>query len=466
MDRYHVFSTDDMVHWKDHGEILNASQVPWGRKEGGFMWAPDCAYKNGTYYFYFPHPSGTYTNDTWKIGVATSKEPAANFTVQGYIEGMDPLIDPHVFVDDDGQAYIYNGGGGVCKGGKLKDNMMELDGEMQVMEGLEDFHEAAWVHKYNGKYYFTATCPLYDRIELSSADTVNGIATAPVRTVWKKHETGALASHIWAPELHYVMGKWIIYFSAGHVPDVWDIRPYALICKGDDPMTDDWGEAVPIEPAANDPYPFTDFSLDMTVLENKGRWYAIWAQKFGCARAEKPISDLLIAELETPTKLKTVFVRITSPDYDWERDGGFWVNEGPAVLHCPETKGKIYVTYSASATGACYCLGMLSADENSDLLDPRSWEKERWPVLKTDAALKVYGPGHNTFVRGDDDEVLTLLHFRDYEKIVGDPLDDHNRHAHVLKVGFDANGKPVFKLNPAELYNTPYENEKQKGIND
>ena len=51
MDQYHVFSTDDMVHWTDHGEILRASQVPWGRKEGGFMWAPDCAYKDGTYYF-------------------------------------------------------------------------------------------------------------------------------------------------------------------------------------------------------------------------------------------------------------------------------------------------------------------------------------------------------------------------------------------------------------------------------
>ena len=127
MDRYHVFSTDDMVHWKDHGEILNSSQVPWGRKEGGFMWAPDCAYKDGTYYFYFPHPSETKTDKSWKIGVATSKEPAANFTVQGYIEGMDPLIDPCVFVDDDGQAYIYNGGGGICKGGKLKDNMVELD---------------------------------------------------------------------------------------------------------------------------------------------------------------------------------------------------------------------------------------------------------------------------------------------------------------------------------------------------
>ena len=69
-------------------------------------------------------------------------------------------------------------------------------------------------------------------------------------------------------------------------------------------------------------------------------------------------------------------------------------------------------------------------------------------------------------MRGDEDEVLTLLHFRDYEKIVGDPLDDHNRHAHVMKVQFDKNGRPLFRLDAAQLYNTPYENEKQKGIND
>lgn len=142
MDRYHVFSTDDMINWTDHGEILSSDQVPWGRKEGGFMWAPDCAYRNGTYYFYFPHPSETDWNDSWKIGVATSDKPAEGFKVQGYIEGMDPMIDPCVFVDDDGQAYIYNGGGGTCKGGKLKDNMIELDGPMRTMEGLSDFHEA------------------------------------------------------------------------------------------------------------------------------------------------------------------------------------------------------------------------------------------------------------------------------------------------------------------------------------
>ena len=92
MDRYHVFSTDDMVNWTDHGEILNSSQVPWGRKDGGFMWAPDCAYKNGTYYFYFPHPSGDDWNNTWKVGVATSKYPAKDFEVQGYIEGLGTSI--------------------------------------------------------------------------------------------------------------------------------------------------------------------------------------------------------------------------------------------------------------------------------------------------------------------------------------------------------------------------------------
>lgn len=155
MDQYHVYSTDDMVHWKDHGEILRASQVPWGTPDGNFMWAPDCANKNGTYYFYFPHPSASPWNNNWKIGVATSTKPASDFTVKQYIEGLEPMIDPCVFVDDDGQAYFYYGGGGICKGGKLKDNMMELDGDMKPMSGLVDFHEATWVHKRNGTYYLS-----------------------------------------------------------------------------------------------------------------------------------------------------------------------------------------------------------------------------------------------------------------------------------------------------------------------
>ena len=157
MDRYHVFSTDDMAHWRDEGEVLRASQVAWGRPEGGFMWAPDCAYKDGKYFFYFPHPSGTHWNNTWKIGVATSSQPASGFTSLDYIRGVDgfAMIDPAVLMDTDGQAYLYYGGGGHCAGVKLKPNMIEIDGAVQPMTNLTDFHEATWVFKRNGIYYLT-----------------------------------------------------------------------------------------------------------------------------------------------------------------------------------------------------------------------------------------------------------------------------------------------------------------------
>ena len=156
MDKYHVYSTDDMIHWTDHGEILNSSQVPWGREEGGFMWAPDCAYRNGTYYFYFPHPSGSDWNTTWKVGIATSKYPAKDFQVQGYIEGLgdaSSMIDPCVFIDNDGQAYFYYGGGGRIVGAKLKDNMTEIEGEVLNMEGLRDYHEGPWIFRRDDIYY-------------------------------------------------------------------------------------------------------------------------------------------------------------------------------------------------------------------------------------------------------------------------------------------------------------------------
>jgi hypothetical protein len=157
MDRYHVFSTGDMVHWHDEGEILRASQVDWGRPKGGFMWAPDCAFKDGKYFFYFPHPSGDNWNDTWKIGVASSTSPTGGFKPVGFIAGAGgfAMIDPAVLVDTDGQAYLYYGGGGHCSGAKLKPNMVELDGEAEAMTNLVDFHEATWVFKRNNIYYLT-----------------------------------------------------------------------------------------------------------------------------------------------------------------------------------------------------------------------------------------------------------------------------------------------------------------------
>ena len=176
MDGYHVFSTDDMITWKDHGEILHSKDVEWGRKKGGFMWAPDCAYKNGVYYYYFPHPSGDNIRKTWKIGVATSTKPASGFKVQGYIKGIKTLIDPCVFIDDDGQAYLFQGGEGDPTGYKLKENMLEVDGEPHSIEGLDGFREGLWMFKRKGIYYiiYPDDFPKRNKMRYAMSDSVFG----------------------------------------------------------------------------------------------------------------------------------------------------------------------------------------------------------------------------------------------------------------------------------------------------
>ena len=248
-----------------------------------------------------------------------------------------------------------------------------------------------YVYKHtDGTYYFTATYPAYDRICIRKSATINGITDAEEKVIWRKHDEGVMASHIWAPEIHYIDGKWYIYFAAGESKKIWEIRPYVLECTGPDPMNDPWIELGMMQahrsPSGRrkngyDSYSFTEFSLDATTFEHRGKRYFIWAEK---VHRRFGISNLYIAEMESPNKLKTVQVLLTTPDYDWERID-FWVCEGPAVL---KYNGKIFVTYSASATGQMYCMGMLSADEDADLLDPHSWTKKRYPVLKTDPEKK------------------------------------------------------------------------------
>ena len=154
----------------------------------------------------------------------------------------------------------------------------------------------------------------------------------------------------------------------------------------------------------------------------------------------KQISNLYIARMEKPWKLATVQVMLTTPDYDWERVG-FWVNEGPAVI---KRGGKIYVTYSASETGKAYCMGMLTADEDSDLLDPKSWTKERYPVLTSDEKAGIFGPGHNSFTVDEEGNDICVYHARTEEEIEGNPLYNPNRHAQLMKIQWDRQMRPVF----------------------
>ena len=311
--------------------------------------------------------------------------------------------------------------------------MKEMYNEVWIQKRADPY-----VYKHtDGTYYFTASLPDYDGIALRKADKLFDLKDAPEKMIWKKHDKGIMSFHVWAPELHFIFGKWYIYFAAGDVDDIWAIRPYVLECQGDDPFNDEWIEKGMMQCSDEDPFSFRAFSLDATVLENHGEYYFIWAEKVGVG---KQISNLYIAKMESATKLSTVQVLLTTPDYDWERVG-FWVNEGPAFI---KNDGKIYMTYSASETGVAYCIGMLSADENDDLLDPKSWTKRRMPVLKTSEELKIYGPGHNSFTVNDEGEPVMIYHARTEAEIVGNPLYNPNRHAMVMKVKWNESGEPEF----------------------
>lgn len=289
----------------------------------------------------------------------------------------------------------------------------------------------------DGWYYFTASVPAYDKIVLRRAKSLSELPDAEEITIWNKHESGSMSEHIWAPEIHYVMGKWYIYYAGGEKDDVWKIRPYVLECQGQDPIGGAWVEKGKMQRALEDEFSFEAFSLDGTVFEDKGRLYYVWAEKVGVG---KQISNLYIAELENPYTLKTVQVLLTTPDYDWERVG-FWVNEGPGIIRRGD---NIYLTFSASETGADYCIGMLSAKSGTDLLDPLSWKKDRYPVLRTDESKGVYGPGHNSFTVDEDGNDIMVYHARLEDKIEGNPLYNPNRHAHLMKVRWDENDRPVF----------------------
>ncbi|MBN2165001.1 MAG: glycoside hydrolase family 43 protein [Marinilabiliaceae bacterium] len=293
-----------------------------------------------------------------------------------------------------------------------------------------------WVHKADdGTYYLIATAPEYDRIEIKKSKTINGLKQTEPVVVWRKHKTGVMGHHIWAPELHKIDGKWYIYFAAGEAEKVWNIRMWVLSNTSEDPTQGEWKEEGQIKTKKE------SFSLDATTFENKGERYLIWAQNVWSTNHG---TGLVMSKMKNPTTLEGPELLLTEPEYDWEKVG-YNVNEGPAVI---KHKGKIFVTYSASATDFNYCIGLLWADENSNLMDKESWHKSDKPVFFTNEELKRFGPGHNSFTKSENGKMdIMIYHARDYKEIKGNPLRDPNRHTRAKVIYWTKDGFPDFKQN-------------------
>lgn len=300
----------------------------------------------------------------------------------------------------------------------------------------------------DGMYYFTASYPMYgkddsegyDRIILRRAKTIDALATAEEKVIWHEKESENLHRFIWAPEIHEIDGRWYVLFAAsGSADNVWDINCHCAACKGIDPYNDVWVEKGKF--TAPDEFSFTHFSLDMTHFELNGRHYVAWAQNGGN-------SNIYIATVDPSEPWKTVSpaVLLTKPEYDWEMVN-IPVNEGPAFM-CHG--GRVFMAFSASATGPEYCVGLMYADENADLTDASTWTKLNRPLLTSDDLVGEYGPGHNSFVKDENGDWVFVYHSRDEVCFSGkcgysdgDPLYDPCRSARKRKVLWGEDGLPI-----------------------
>jgi GH43 family beta-xylosidase len=285
----------------------------------------------------------------------------------------------------------------------------------------------------NGLYYMMASVPEYDRLAVRAARTLAGLATASEAVIWRRPESGPLGGFIWAPELHHIEGRWYVYFAAGDADDVFHIRTYIIESTAKDPRTTQWGPPVRLVT------PWDTFTLDSTTFVHRGTRYLAWAQHEPGIDTN---SNVYLAPLASPTELAAAPARLTVPTLPWEIQG-FKVNEGPAVLI---RNGRVFMTFSASATDARYCMGLLTADADADLMDPASWVKSPEPVFATSEVTSVYGPGHNSFTVDEHGKDVLVYHGRDYRDIVGDPLFDPNRHTRVQRLYYNDDGTPAFGI--------------------
>ncbi len=316
-----------------------------------------------------------------------------------------------------------------------KPGQFEVYGQLQLAEypnPLIEQRADPYIFKHtDGYYYFTGSYPEYDRIVLRRAKTITGLAEAEETVIWRKRDKGIMSLHIWAPEIHFIDGKWYIHYAAGDIDDIWAIRPYVLECEAENPLEGEWEEKGQINTD------FQSFSLDATTFSHNGKRYLVWAQKV----EEETISNLYIAEMSNPWTIKGQQVLLSKPEFEWEQHG-FFVNEGAAMI---ARNGKVFISYSGSATDDRYVMGLLTADADSDLLDPESWTKTDGPVFVSNDQTSEYGPGHNSFTVAEDGVTdLLVYHARPYKEVEGNPLYDHNRHARIQQLLWSKEGTPVF----------------------
>jgi GH43 family beta-xylosidase len=295
-----------------------------------------------------------------------------------------------------------------------------------------------WVVRNDGSYYLVQSRD--NGIWVSKSSALTGLFTGAVK-VWSAPSSGWNRANIWAPELHYIDGKWYIYYAAGPsgtAPATFvNQRSFVLESVSADPqgayvdkgmlLTDDDGEMV------------TDnkWAIDLTVERLNGQLYAVWSGwEQNSTTTDRVTQHLYIAPMSNPWTISGNRVKLSSPVESWERGTELDLEEGPEFL---QHGGQVFIIYSTRESFLPdYRLGQLRlSSPTANPLDPASWTKSG-PVFT--GAGTVYGVGHASFTVSPDGTESWIVY---HSKTVNGPGWD-DRYIRMQKFGWNADGSPAF----------------------
>lgn len=311
-----------------------------------------------------------------------------------------------------------------------------------------------WAIFHNGKYYYTQGAE--NKIILWETTDITDLTNATAKEVWIPKELSN-SFHLWGPELHYIDNKWYIYFTADD-GNMDNHQTYVIENEANTPLQ---GEFVMKGRIQTDKE--NNWAIHASTFEQEGQRYLIWCgwQK---QRIDSETQCIYIAGMENPWTLSSDRVLISKPEYEWESqwvnpDGSktaypIHVNEAPQYL-LSKNKDKALIYYCASGSWTpYYCVGLLSADVKSDLLNPSSWKKTPTPVFEQNLEESVYGPGSLSFIPSPDgEEQYILYHARKNPNDASGAID--SRSPRLQKITWDKDGIPILGSPVAEEVSLP-----------
>jgi GH43 family beta-xylosidase len=285
-----------------------------------------------------------------------------------------------------------------------------------------------WVIQKGEYYYYMHT--LGNRIAIWKTKAMSKLASAQITTVYSPTAGTANAQNIWAPELHFLDGKWYLYYTAGSGPDNTQ-RTWVLENSSADPTTGNWTDRGRI--FANN----ADFwAIDGTVLEYNGNKYFLWS---GRPDASVQNQNLYIAKMSNAWTLETPAVLLSKPELPWEINGGP-VNEGPEIIK--NSNGRVFLVYSASGCWTDdYALGILTLKTGGDPLLTADWTKSAQPVFSKKPENSAYGPGHNSFFKSPDGTQDWIIYHANTNSGEG---CSEKRNIRIQAFSWSTEGSPVF----------------------